>query len=70
MLINEKGELNLKLFTVLTHTSISSLSAPFDFFGLEEIEKKWKREMWQAYVREFSIFYFDIFVEYVQALIL
>jgi hypothetical protein len=26
--------------------------------------------MWSAYVREFSVFYFDIFVEYIQALIL
>ena len=69
-LINGKDTLNLKVFTVLTHTSISSLTPPFDFFGLEEDERRQKREMWQAYVREFSVFYFDIFVEYIQALIL
>jgi len=34
-LITGKDTLNLKVFTVLTHTSIASLTPPFDFFGLE-----------------------------------
>jgi hypothetical protein len=41
------------------------LTPPFDFFGLDEEVRAGKREMWEAYVREFSVFYFDIFVEYI-----
>jgi hypothetical protein len=69
-LLNAKDTLNLKVYTVLTHTSISSLSPPFDLNGFEEEEIRNKRSMWQAYIREFSVFYLDLFVEYIQALIL
>lgn len=75
-LLNAKGdELNIELFTVLTHTSIASLSAPYDFMtvnvdvGETREQKEREVEMWSLYVREFSVFYFDLFVEYVQALI-
>jgi hypothetical protein len=33
-LINEKGEVNLKAFTVMAHTSIASLIPPFDFLDI------------------------------------
>jgi len=46
LLINGKESLNLKVFTVLTHTSIASLTPPLDFFGLDDDERPQKREMW------------------------
>lgn len=70
-LFDEKGNLNIDVFTVLTHTSISSQTSPFDFFSdiVSDEERAKERELWGCYFREMSIFYFDIFVEYVQALI-
>jgi hypothetical protein len=41
------------------------LTPPFDLLGLDDDEIRMKREMWQAYIREFSVFYLDIFVEYI-----
>jgi hypothetical protein len=70
LLITDKDALNLKVYTVLSHTSIASLSPPFDLFALDEDEIREKREKWQSYIREFSVFYFDLFVEFIQALIL
>ena len=56
----------------MAHTSIASLTPPFDFFDIQddEQEQQQQRQMWKAYVREFAVFYFDTFVEYIQALIL
>ena len=70
LLLNSKDNLNFKVYTILTHPSIASLNPPFDLLGLDDDEIRVKREMWQAYIREFSVFYLDIFVEYIQALIL
>ncbi len=69
-LIDDKGGLNINLFTVLTHTSIASSIPPFDFFDVDDaVQREREREMWQAYAREFAMFYLDIFVDYVQAVI-
>ena len=55
----------------MAHTSIASLIPPFDFLDIQdEQEQKQERQMWKAYVQEFAVFYFDTFVEYIQALIL
>lgn len=70
-----KGEdsqrhLDINLYSLLTHTSIATLIEPFEINDIEGEERKQReRELWTSYVREMSIFYFDIFVEYVQALI-
>lgn len=70
MLFDNKGNLNVNLFTILTHTSISSQTPPFDFFAIEDqVERDREREQWTAYVREMSLFYFDLFVDYVQGLL-
>lgn len=70
-LVDEKGNIDTNLFTILTHTSISSLSVPFNFQTDIDGEnaRERERELWSAYVREMSIFYFDLFVDYIQALI-
>jgi len=58
------------MLTVLSHTSISSLTPPFDFLKVEDLEERdSERALYQAYAREMSILYFDLFVEYIQALI-
>jgi len=36
---------------------------------IEGEDRQRERELWTSYVREMSIFYVDLFVEYVQALI-
>lgn len=66
-LFDEKGNMNIDAFTYLTHTSISSMTTPFDFFSnfANEEERQKERELWIGYVKEMSIFYFDLFVEYV-----
>jgi hypothetical protein len=66
-LFDEKGNMNIDAFTYLTHTSISSMTTPFDFFSnfVNEEERQKERELWIGYVKEMSIFYFDLFVEYV-----
>lgn len=69
-LFDAKGNLNIDVYSILSHNSISSLSIPKDFFAIENLEEREKeRDQWIAYVREMSIFYFDIFVDYVQSLI-
>jgi hypothetical protein len=62
--------LNVNVFNILTHTSIGALGYPMDFFAIENpAERDRERELWAAYVREMSEFYFDLFVDYIQALI-
>ena len=39
-LMKGKDSLNMKVLTVLTHTSIASLVPPFDFFGLEGEDRR------------------------------
>ena len=66
---NTQQNLDLGLFNILTHTSIPTLTRPFDFFSNIEGEREKERQLWTGYVREMSVFYFDIFVDYIQALI-
>ena len=73
-LFDSDGNLNLESFTILTHTSISSISSSTDFLQMleeakdtnEKIRKQaYHIDTWTPYAREMSIFYFDLFVEYV-----
>lgn len=69
-MFDEKGKLNMNVFSILAHTSISSMAFPVDFIAIENPEEREKeRELWTAYVREMSIFYFDLIVDYIQGLI-
>ena len=52
------------MFTLLSHISIT-YSPRFDFFELKQPERDIERDRWSQYVREFSGFYFDLFVDYI-----
>jgi hypothetical protein len=69
-LFDAKGNLNIDVYSILSHNSIASLSIPKDFLAIENLEEREKeRDQWISYVREMSVFYFDLFVDYVQSLI-
>ena len=58
------------MFSVLTNTSIASMKTDFTFLMLEKYEEReTERQKWTNYVKEMSVFYFDIFVDYIQALL-
>lgn len=69
-LFDSKGNLNIDVYRILSHNSISSLTIPRDFVQIENPEEREReRDLWIGYVKEMSIFYFDLFVEYLQSLI-
>ncbi|CDW89381.1 UNKNOWN [Stylonychia lemnae] len=69
-LVDEKGRIDLEVFNILSHTSIPSLTKKFDIRELKTVvEREEFRALWENYITEFQVFYFDLFVDYLVAII-
>lgn len=68
-LFHKGDKLNVDMFNLLTHTTISSQRDYIDFIrDCDESEREINRHIWEQYLYEMSIFYFDLFTEYLVAL--
>eukprot|EP00347_Sterkiella_histriomuscorum_P018994 403343375 len=70
LLFDKKKALNFELFGLLSHTSITSLNEISKAWFIEDLgERASYRNLYEQYVSEMSVFYFDILVDYLGAII-